>query len=170
VPVWLPPPAWRSARDEDEVRVGSGAFEELNVGELRARGVEARAAIPLPLHLRAEGFALLQSVEEEGGEELPYVAGEQALGRLAFENRFFPSRNLRVRASVDTRYVGARRTRAGEELPAYGLLDALLRVQLIGFTLGVSAENVLDLQYRTEEGFRLPGRIMHLQIFWEFWN
>ena len=49
-------------------------------------------------------------------------------------------------------------------------MDGLLRVRLIGFTLGLSATNLLALRYRTEEGIPLPGRVVGFEVFWEFWN
>jgi hypothetical protein len=49
-------------------------------------------------------------------------------------------------------------------------MDGLLRVRLIGFTLGLWATNLFDLRYRTEEDIPLPGRVVGFEVFWEFWN
>lgn len=178
VAVWLPATRWRSATGGETVRVGTedspelepGEFADLNLLDLRARGVEVRLALPLLYGIRGEAFAQLQSVEDATGRRVPYLAREHALGRLTYEERFFPSRNLRVHASLGSRLSGGRETRTGEELPAYALLDGLLRVQLIGFTFSLSAQNILDLRYRSEERFILPGRIVAFEGSWEFWN
>jgi outer membrane receptor protein involved in Fe transport len=101
---------------------------------------------------------------------MPYAASAYAVGRLDWRRRFFPSGNLEVRAALDGRVTGARPTADGDELPAHALTDGLLRVRLIGFTLGLWATNVFDLRYRTEEGLPLPGRVVGFEVFWEFWN
>ncbi|MFN2431504.1 MAG: TonB-dependent receptor plug domain-containing protein [Gemmatimonadota bacterium] len=171
--LWLPPTVWRGADELDDVRLASGAgedFGDLNVLDLRTRGVDGRVRVPLPWDLVAEGFVQAQSVEDEAGREIPYVPSVQVLGRLVFDRRFFPSRNLRVRAALDGRVTGARAGVVEEQLPAYAILDGLLRVQLIGFTLGLSAENLFDRRYRTEERFFPPGRVISVEVFWEFWN
>jgi outer membrane cobalamin receptor len=168
-PFWTPPTAWRSATDGTTLAVAA-PFEDLNVLDVRARGVVARAEAPLAFGVRAQGAAQLQSVETGDGREMPYAASAYAVGRLDWRRRFFPSGNLEVRAALDGRVTGARPTADGDELPAHALTDGLLRVRLIGFTLGLWATNVFDLRYRTEEGLPLPGRVVGFEVFWEFWN
>jgi outer membrane receptor protein involved in Fe transport len=168
-PFWTPPTAWRFATDAATLAIAP-PFEDLNVLDVEARGVVLRAGAPLPFGVRGEALAQLQSLETEDGRELPYAASAYALGRLAWDRRFFPSGNLEVRAAVDTRITGARPTADGGELPAHALMDGLLRVRLIGFTLGLWATNLFDLRYRTEEDIPLPGRVVGFEVFWEFWN
>ncbi len=173
--LWFPPTGWRSAQGDESVRIGAtdvppGGFAEVNLVDARARGLDLRVTLPLPLGVTAEGFGLLQSVEDDDGRRLPYVAEAQALGRLSYANAFFPSRNLTVRAEVDTRISSSRTTLSGEELPAFAQMDALLLARLIGFTAGISVQNVFDQLIRTEEEFALPGRLIELQVAWEFWN
>jgi hypothetical protein len=178
VALWLPPTGWRSARGQETLRIHAGQppdsapgrFADLNMLDLRARGLDLAVRGPLLWGIQAEAIGQLQSVDDVEGNPVPYVAGQHAVGRLEYEDTFFPSGNLRVRAALDTRFTGKRETREGEELPAHAQLDGLLRVQLIGFTFGLSAQNLLDLRYRTEERFLLPGRIVGFEVFWEFWN
>jgi outer membrane cobalamin receptor len=175
VSLWLPPTGWRSALGDETVRtdateVPAGGFAEVNLLELRARGVEVGVELPLPFGVVGEGFGLVQSVEDDAGRRVPYVAQAQALGRLTHRRSFFQSRNLTVRAALDTRISGPRKTLTGEDLPAFAQMDMLLRAQLIGFTAGLGVQNVFDQRVRTEEGFALPGRLVEFQLFWEFWN
>jgi outer membrane receptor protein involved in Fe transport len=129
-----------------------------------------RVGTALPLGLRGDGYAILQSVKDADGNRLPYVPQAQALGRLVYERPFFPSHNLTVRASIDSRVVGPRTTISGADLPAFAQMDVLLRARLIGFTAGISVQNVFGQRVRTEEDFPRPGRLVGLEIFWEFWD
>jgi outer membrane cobalamin receptor len=173
--LWLPPTGWRSALGDETVRfdgdgVPEGGFAEVNLLDLRAAGVDLRAEVPLPFGLTGELLGLVQSVEDDDGRRLPYVPRGQALGRLGYERAFFASRNLRVDATIDTRISSSRPTLSGTDLPAFAQMDAFLRARLIGFTAGLSAQNIFDQRIRTEEGFALPGRLIAFQIYWEFWN
>jgi hypothetical protein len=182
--LWLPPTGWRAATGDESARLGQvlpgdqepgteepqPAFAELNRIDQRAIGADARLALRLPFNLSGEGFALVQSVEDEDGERLPYVPRAQALGRISYEKAFFPSRNLTLRGSIDSRVVGPRTTLSGGDLPAFAQMDAFLRARLIGFTAGLSVLNVFGQRVRTEESFPLPGRVVGFQIVWEFWD
>ncbi len=175
VSLWLPPAGWRSALGDETVRIDEagvpeGGFAEVNLLDLRARGVDLRAEVPLPLGVKGEVLGLVQSVEDDAGRRVPYVARAQAVGRLTYERAFFASRNLTVRAMVDTRLSGSRPTLSGVDLPAFAQMDGLLRARLIGFTAGLGVQNLFDQRIRTEEEFLLPGRLVEFQIFWEFWN
>jgi hypothetical protein len=175
VSLWMPPTGWRSALGDETVRIDAadvpeGGFAEVNLLDLRAAGVDLRADLPLPLGVEGELLGLVQSVEDDDGRRIPYVPRAQGLGRLSYERAFFASRNLTVRATIDTRISASRPTLSGVDLPAFAQMDALLRARLIGFTAGLGAQNLFDQRIRTEEGFALPGRLIEFQIFWEFWN
>jgi hypothetical protein len=173
--LWLPPTGWRSALGDETVRIDDlvvpdSGFAEVNLLDLRAMGADLRVDVPLPFGLRGELLGLVQSVEDDDGRRIPYVPRGQALGRLGYERAFFASRDLRVDAAIDTRISSSRPTLSGTDLPAFAQMDAFLRARLIGFTAGLSAQNIFDQLIRTEEGFALPGRLIEFQIFWEFWN
>ena len=166
----MPPTGWRDATGFETVRapgVGEflpGEFGELNVGDVRTRGVEVGVGVPLPLGLRGEAFAQLHSAEDADGARIPYLADEHLLARLAYENRFFPSKNLRVRAA-GTGGGLARRAPPGSGRPTPGVYAA--RRSPTGSSSAhawYQRANCWTVAYRSRSVFCQPRRMWHSRL------
>ena len=129
---------------------GRLAFQQQNVANARARGIELEARAALGGSSQATlGYAFTQAEDTETGNRLVNSPRHQLKANASTSLRGW------IDVGVTMRAEGRRRTLYGTETDPLALVDLTLTKPVSGhFTLQASAENVFDLQYSAPGGFQ----------------